>query len=252
MNTTSENFKAHAVGTTPSVTFHVKPGARIIAHVDSLAEMDPGIKIGAEFLSEADLANPERTKLGILFDKWLADQLVTETFTNTGNTTADVVIHPPGGGNIAWIDLAKIGKIKLLQGRFLAATHDVDIGSVVTELSSFRGKQSGIMETIGLPHGFNPDDDHHIFIDSKGAIVQKELAEGQVKLLHHDVLLAATDDLQLGLEKVGSAKARWLSSEGRYLTKLTGPGTYWLEMSNASAQSMDGAAGVQGLEMVIA
>lgn len=251
MSTISEKFKSHAVGTTPAVTFHIAPGGRIIAHTDSLVEMHPDIKVGAEFLSASDRANPNRTKAGLIISKMLAGQLVTETFTNAGDEVRDVVIHPPGGGNVAWIDLAKIGKIKLMSERFLAATNDVDIGTVVTGAATLRGKQNGLMETVALPYGFEPDQDHHIFIESKGAIVEKTLRDDEVMHLHHNVLLAATGDLQIGLHKIESGKARWFSGEGRYLTELTGPGTYWLEMSNASAQSMGGDMGVQGLEMSI-
>lgn len=251
MTTYTEQFRTKAVGTTPAVTFHIAPGGRVISHTDALVKTHPDIKVGAEFLSASDLSNPNRTKAGLIFSKIMAGQLVTETFTNSGNEVRDLVIHPPGGGNVAWIDLAKTGKIKLMPERFLAATNDINIGTVVTGAATIRGKQSGLMETIALPHDFNSAQDHHIFIDSKGAIVEETLEDGEKMHLHHNVLLAATDDLDIGLHKIESGKARWFSGEGRYLTEITGPGTYWLEMSNASAQSIDGGMSVQGLEMAI-
>ena len=68
-----------------------------------------------------------------------------------------------------------------------------------------------------------------VFIECDGDFVQYELATGQSMLVDTGNVLGFTGAVQLEVERVHGAKNVVFGGEGLFNTKLTGPGTIWLQ-----------------------
>lgn len=243
MSELSQQFELKRYGVTPLVSFDLKPEGRIIAHPGSVIEMSPDVEMTVSFISRADVDSGKSTVWGWAQKAFVAQGVTAEFRNKSAEVSADVTLHPPGGGCVAWLDLSETGTITCRLGDFLAATNDVIFG--VKKVAPFiLGNQDSFMETISVPPNASADMDHHIFIESTGVIAERTLQEGEVRLLHYDTLLAATESVDISVEKIQSTAARWFGGEGRYFTKLTGPGSYWIQTSNTTSASGTGPSGI--------
>ncbi len=238
MQQLAPEFLKSNYGITPAVNFVLQPEQTVIAHPGAVVEMSPDVEMTIKFLSRIDREG-KRSILGAWCRKWFVGQGVTAQFTNKAAVARDVVLHPPEGGVVAWIDAREHGSIVCSKGSFLAATNDLifDFRKVAPLLM---GNQDTWMEVLTIP---DTDDgrDHHVFLKSPGAIMERRLEAGEERNVHYDSLLAASGDMDIGVAKINNAAARWFGGEGRYFTRLKGPGTYWIRTSSPAATHSGGS-----------
>ena len=67
------------------------------------------------------------------------------------------------------------------------------------------------------------------FLECDGELVQYELAAGQTMVVDTGNVLGFTEGVTLAVERIRGAKNIMLGGEGLFNTKLTGPGTIWLQ-----------------------
>lgn len=116
MSNLQENFQLKRSGVAPEVTFNLDPGESIIAHPGALKEMSDHIDMDVRFFTKADSQKGLLDSLWGLGKRAYVHEGLSAVFTNNSSEVADVVLHPPGGGCVAWLHLNKTGNIVCRKG----------------------------------------------------------------------------------------------------------------------------------------
>ena len=68
-----------------------------------------------------------------------------------------------------------------------------------------------------------------VFLECDGELMKYELAAGQSMLIDTGNVLGFTEGMTIEVERIHGAKNIMLGGEGLFNTKVTGPGTLWLQ-----------------------
>ena len=68
-----------------------------------------------------------------------------------------------------------------------------------------------------------------VFLEVDGAVIKKELKEGEKLKVDNGYVVAMTENVDLDIETVQGMKNIVFGGEGLFLTTLKGPGTVWLQ-----------------------
>ena len=68
-----------------------------------------------------------------------------------------------------------------------------------------------------------------VFVKAGGAMVKRELKDGEVLRVASGSLVAFTQDVEFDVQSVQGFKNVVFGGEGLFMTTLTGPGTVWLQ-----------------------
>lgn len=115
------------------------------------------------------------------------------------------------------------GKIICQSGALLCASHTVDINIEFTKKIStgFFGGEGFVLQ------GLSGNGD--CFVKAGGALIRKDLREGEVLKISSGCLVAFQDGVEFDVEMIPGFKNVLFGGEGLFLTTLKGPGTVWLQ-----------------------
>ena len=81
-----------------------------------------------------------------------------------------------------------------------------------------------------------------VFVTANGTILEHNLADGQSLIVEETAVLGFTPGVSVALDQVGGCLMCCVGGQGCFNTKLTGPGTVWLQsMSLAKLKAVVGA-----------
>ncbi len=146
------------------------------------------------------------------------------TFANGGRNKARVGFAATSPGQIIALDLGQLGGEFLCQkDAFLCAASGTDISVAFTKRigAGFFGGEGFILQKLR--------GDGLAFIQAGGAIVEKDLAPGEVLRIDTGCLVAFSPSVDYSIQFVGGVRNLLFGGEGLFLAKMTGPGKVYIQ-----------------------
>lgn len=125
-------------------------------------------------------------------------------------------------GHLAAWDLTD-GPVLTTRGSFLAAWGDVDITVTVA-----RRAGAALFGGVGL-FLQRVSGSGVVLIHGSGDLIEGRLEAGETRLVSTGNLAALSDEVDYGIEAVGSVRKFLFGGEGLFMTRLTGPGVVYLQ-----------------------
>lgn len=115
------------------------------------------------------------------------------------------------------------GKLICQKGAYLASSMDVIIEMEFAKkfTAGFFGGEGFILQSL--------TGEGDVFVKAGGAMVKRELKDGEVLRVASGSLVAFTQDVEFDVQSVQGFKNVVFGGEGLFMTTLTGPGTVWLQ-----------------------
>jgi uncharacterized protein (AIM24 family) len=241
MKTLTEQFQTQSFGIIPTVSFNLQPGSSVIAHPNTMPIKSPDLNMTVRMLSNRERKRNILTRMWRRMTKGFVGQFITAQYNNESNRAQFVSLHPEHGGNIVWIDLNKYGNIVFEKGKFMAATNpDLHLGVKGINATAWQFMFADQEKLLAHAVSDRSHSENHIFLTSRAAAVQIDMKPGQRYDVESNSLLAATDNVQISLRKVPGFLSRQFGNASNRYTVVEGPGTIWLETSNAAAANQHG------------
>jgi uncharacterized protein (TIGR00266 family) len=202
-----EDVQIVEIGLPPSASVIAEPGAMV--YMDNSVEMSVGV---------------EGTVVQALLRRWTGESFLMPRFTNQGDQLAVVGFAAPFPGQVISLRLPKLGgEIYCQKGSFLCATTDVgiDIGFTKKVGAGLFGRQGFILQRL---HGQGL-----AFIHGGGTVIERDLEEGEVIRVDISSLAAFSATVTYDVNFVGGLGNVFFAGEGKWITKLTGPGKVFIQ-----------------------
>jgi len=194
-------------------------------------ELDPGEAVQAEagaFVYMSDGIEME-TSTGGGFMKGIKRMISGEgffitSFSNQGSGRGYAAFTAPFPSQIIPIDLASVGGTFLCQkDAFLCAARGIEITAEFTKRigAGFFGGEGFILQRL--------TGDGLVFLNAGGAIVQKELSQGETLRVDTGCLVAFSPTVGYDIKFVGGFKNALFGGEGVVHAVVTGPGVVYLQ-----------------------
>jgi uncharacterized protein (TIGR00266 family) len=207
------------------VEIELDPGEAAIGEAGSMMFMDSGIDMDTVF-------GDGSAQQGGFFGKLLGagkrlvtgESLFTTVYTNAAQGKLRVAFAAPYPGKILPMDLRQLGGTLICQkDAFLCAARGVSLGIALQQKLStgFFGGEGFIMQKL--------DGDGLAFVHASGTVIERQLAAGQTLMVDTGCVVAYTPSVNFEIQFVGKIKTAMFGGEGLFLSKLTGPGTIWLQ-----------------------
>jgi uncharacterized protein (TIGR00266 family) len=193
-----------------TVEFTLDAEEAIVAQPNSMLTMTSGIQIKATVGrgNKAGWISGFGSLLG-------GESFFTASFSAKSDGQV-VALAPDSYGDIVVIDMKDAGGFFLTRGSYLANTGDC-------ELKTRYGGMKGLMSKKGL-FLLHASGEGTFFCQSYGAVVEKELDEGEVFFVDNRFVVAFSDTIKYQLVKAtDSVKDSLMSGEG-LVNRYTGPG----------------------------
>lgn len=200
-------------GSLPVVVCKMEKGEEVYTETGGMAWMSDGMKMTTN------------TNGGIM--KGIGRAFAGESiFMNTYTAEADnteIAFASSFPGEILEFDLKEGEEIIAQKRAFLCAEKTVNMAMHFRKKlgAGFFGGEGFIMQKLS-GHG-------KVFIEIDGAVVKKELAEGEVLKVDNGYVAAMTSNVGLDITTVKGLKNIVFGGEGLFLTTVKGPGTVWLQ-----------------------
>jgi uncharacterized protein (TIGR00266 family) len=207
------------------VEIELDPGEVVIAEAGAMTYMEDGIEFTAK-LGDGSSANE-----GFFKKLWGAskrmitgESMFMTHFTNEGKGKRRVAFGAPYPGKIVPMDMYELGGELICQkNAFLCAALGTKVEMAFQKKfgAGLFGGEGFILQRL-LGDGF-------AFIHACGAIIQKELEDGETLRVDTGCFVAMTPDVEYDIQKAGNLKSMLFGGEGLFLAILTGPGIVWLQ-----------------------
>jgi len=226
------------------VEIELDPGESAVAEAGAFVWKDASVEMTTVF---GDGSGQQGGFMGALLGAGkrllTGESLFTTVFTHQGRGKAKVAFASPTPGAILPIKLDSVGGTLICQkDSFLAAAKGVSIGIAFQRriMTGLFGGEGFIMQKL--------DGDGWVFVQMGGALVERELAPGEVLHVDTGCLAAFTPSVDFDLEMVRGVKSIFFGGEGLFFARLTGPGRVWIQSLPFSrlAGRMIAAAGSVG------
>ncbi len=227
------------------VEVELDPGESAIAEAGAMMYKDAAIEMNTIF------GDGSGQQGGGFLDKLIGagkrvitgESLFTTVFTHKGGGKGKVAFSAPYPGTILALKLSDLGGSLVCQkDSFLAAAKGVAVGIHFQRkvLTGLFGGEGFIMQRL--------DGDGWVFAHVGGAVVERQLAPGEVLHVDTGCLAAMTPSVDFDLVQVGGVKSILFGGEGLFFATLRGPGRVWLQSLPFSrlAGRMLAAAGPTG------
>lgn len=152
------------------------------------------------------------------------ESLFMTAFTNMGYDKQQVSFAAPYPGKIIPMDLSLLGgKLICQKDAFLCAAKGVSVGIDFRKKLGvgFFGGEGFILEKL--------EGDGLVFVHACGAIVEKELMQGETLKVDTGCLVAMTKNIDYDIEYVGGIKNAFFGGEGIFFATVSGPGKVWIQ-----------------------
>ncbi|MGC3969684.1 MAG: TIGR00266 family protein [Pirellulales bacterium] len=194
------------------VEFKLEEGEEIVAQPDSMISMTSGIEVTA---SIGGAHNVER-KWWTGFKTMLGGESAFRAVFHANRADQTLLLAPENYGDILPVSVGDFGGLLLTRGSYLAQAGDCKVDVKY-------GGLKGLMAKTGvfLLHASGTGT---VFCQTYGAVVERELAEGERFLIDNRYVVAFSESVKYELVK-SSKKLRdaMMSGEG-FLNRFTGPG----------------------------
>jgi len=202
------------------VEIELDPKEGVQAEVGTMTYMEAGIEMqtgmGGGGLAGGLFSGFKRMLTG--------ESFFITTFANGGNRKARVGFAATSPGQIIPLDLGILGGEFLCQkDAFLCAASGTDIEVAFTKRlgAGFFGGEGFILQRLR--------GDGLAFVQAGGAIIEKNLAPGEVLRLDTGCLVAFSPSVNYDIQFVGGIKNALFGGEGLFLAKMTGPGKVYVQ-----------------------
>lgn len=197
------------------VEIELDPGEGVRAEVGALNYMDVGIEMQTS------------TGGGIFqgFKRMLTgDSFFITSFVNSTNNKKQVAFAAPYPGKIIPINLDEFGGQFICQkDSFLCAARGIEIEVAFTRRlgAGLFGGEGFILQRLqgsGLA-----------FVHAGGTVIRRDLAAGETLKVDTGCLVGFASSVDYDIQFIGGFSNALFGGEGLFLTKLTGPGTVFLQ-----------------------
>ncbi|MEW5963859.1 MAG: AIM24 family protein [Pseudomonadota bacterium] len=207
------------------VEIELDPGESAIAEAGGMMFKAPTIEMDTIF---GDGSKPQTGFFGRLASAGkrllTGESLFMTVFTHNGQGKARVAFAAPYPGTILAFHLAEMGGSLIAQkDAFLCAAKGVSIGLHLQKkiMTGLFGGEGFIMQRL--------DGDGYAFVHVGGAVIERELAPGEVLHVDTGCVAAMTPSVDFDIVRAGSVKSMIFGGEGVFFAELKGPGTVWLQ-----------------------
>ncbi len=198
-------------GSFPVVVCHLETGEQMKTEKGSMVWMDPCMTM-------------ETTGGGVgkMFSKMFSGESMFQNIY-TATSPGIIAFGSSFPGRILPIQIAPGQGFIAQKMSFLASQMSVDLSIFFNQKlgGGFFGGEGFIMQRLS-GQGI-------VFLECDGNLMQYELAAGQSMLVDTGNVLGFTEGMTLEIERIHGAKNIMLGGEGLFNTKVTGPGTLWLQ-----------------------
>ncbi len=209
------------------VEIELDPQESIIAEAGSMLFMESDIVMSTIF---GDGSDKEKNK-GIVSNlvgsgkRLLSGEgLFMTAYTNNGNSKQKVAFTAPYLGKILPIDLKiQHGEFICQADAFLCAARGVSISIFFNKniKAGLFGGEGFILQKL--------QGDGIAFVHAGGNIFHKTLEDGETLIVDNGSIVGFHSTITYDMQYVGSVRSAVLGGEGVYVSKITGPGTVWLQ-----------------------
>src|SRR4051812_14492377 len=207
------------------VEVELDPMEAAVAEAGGMMYMDDGIQMETIF---GDGSQQNSGFLGSLMSAGkrllTGESLFMTVFQNQGQGKRRVAFGAPYPGKIIPVNLHEIGGELLAQkDSFLCAAKGVSVGIAFTKRfgAGLFGGEGFILEKL--------QGDGLCFVHAGGAIVQRDLAPGEVLRVDTGCIVAFQPSVDYDIQLVGGIKTALFGGEGLFFATLRGPGKIWLQ-----------------------
>ena len=207
------------------VEIELDPGETVVAEAGAFLYMTQGVEM------ETRLGDGSAPEDGFLSKVWKAgarmvmgEKLFMTHFTAHAAGKSHVAFAAPYAGRIVPLDLAELGgEILCERGAFLCAAKGTEISIAFTKKlgAGFLGGEGFILERLR--------GDGMAFVHAGGAIVERDLAQGETLRVDTGCLVAFHPSVDYDIQAVGGLKSMVFGGEGMVFATLSGPGRVWLQ-----------------------
>ena len=207
------------------VEIELDPGESVVAEAGSMMYMGHDIEMETIFGDGSNSGGSfVDTLVGAGKRLLTGESLFMTVFSNRGSTLQRVAFASPYPGKIIPMDLNRLGGELICQkDAFLCAAKGVSIGIAFQKKigAGLFGGEGFIMQKLkgnGLA-----------FVHAGGTIVERELGPAEVMRVDTGCIVALDSSIDYDVQFVGGVKSAIFGGEGFFFTRLTGPGTVWLQ-----------------------
>jgi uncharacterized protein (TIGR00266 family) len=197
-----------------AIEIELDPGEGVTAEIGTMMYMEEGI----------DMQTGTGGMLGGLKRKLSGESFFITTFTNTGAGKQRVAFGAPYPGEIVPVDLKAIGGSLLCQkDAFLCAAQGITVEVALTKNigAGLFGGEGFILQRLR--------GDGLAFIHAGGALVERELKQGELLRVETGCLVGFEESVQYNIKMVAGLKNQLFGAEDLWMTHLTGPGMVYLQ-----------------------
>jgi len=206
------------------VEIQLPPGKSAIGEVGSMMYLEDGIAMDA-VLGDGAGSGGFVDKLVRAGRRMVAGSSAFMTvYTNTSNDRRKLAFAASFPGKIMAIDLAHIGGAFISQREsFLCAARGVAVGIAFQRRlgAGFFGGEGFVMQKL--------EGDGLAFIHAGGALMERELANGELLRVDAGCLVAMQATVDYNIQYVGKIKTALFGGEGLFFATLRGPGKVILQ-----------------------
>lgn len=207
-------MKTHIFGNDlPGVSITLDKGESVYTQSGGMAWMDEKIKM------ETNLKGGLMSGIGRLFS---GESLFMATYTSTANDQ-EIVFASTFPGQILEFNLTHGEEWICQKSSFLVGVPSIRLNVEWTKKFSagLFGGEGFILQRI---HG-----EGKVFLETAGSVIKRELKAGEVIKVDTGNIVAFNRSVRYEIETVKGFKNIFFGGEGLFLTKLTGPGTVYLQ-----------------------
>lgn len=207
-------MKTHIFGNDlPGVSITLDKGESVYTQSGGMAWMDEKIKM------ETNLKGGLMSGIGRLFS---GESLFMATYTSTANDQ-EIVFASTFPGQILEFNLTHGEEWICQKSSFLVGVPSIRLNVEWTKKFSagLFGGEGFILQRI---HG-----EGKVFLETAGSVIKKDLNPGEVIKVDTGNVVAFNRSIKYEIETVKGFKNIFFGGEGLFLTKLTGPGTVYLQ-----------------------
>nr|WP_307989547.1 TIGR00266 family protein [uncultured Niameybacter sp.] len=197
----------------PAVSIRLNAGESIYTQSGGMAWMDDGIKM------ETNMKGGLMKGIGRMFS---GESLFMATYTAT-RPNSEIVFASTFPGKILALEVDATKEYICQKSAFLCGSLGVDLGVEFTKRFSAGafGGEGFILQRIS-GNGI-------VFLEVAGSVVRRDLAPGEVVKVDTGNVVAFEKGVRYEIETVKGFTNIFFGGEGLFLTRLTGPGTVWLQ-----------------------
>ena len=208
------------------VEIELDPGESTIAEAGGMMYKSPQVEMQTIF---GDGSNQDdgfmKKAFGAVGRVMTGESLFMTVFTNEAPAgKAHVAFASPYPGNIVAVNLEELGEALIAQkDSFLAASKGVKVSVHFQRkvLTALFGGEGFIMQKL--------EGDGWSFLHAGGSIIRKDLKPGEEIHVDTGCVVGYTESCGFEIMKSGGVKTMLFGGEGLFFSKLTGPGTVWLQ-----------------------